>query len=316
MHVSFTAHNPKSNSQSSSDVFNYLSKENENLENKSLLLNNENFFSNDFDVKNNNGSNYEMNDCVSAIDNNLSSRHKSKESSFYILNIAPSQKELKHIDDLSTIILKERGLELSLNSDEIFKQFYFEQKNIVTDTLLKDYASDIMNIYADNMNRDIYVDVNNLPTESETKIFNEETSKQLNEYLKSFNLDDESLGFNEKKEIIEISNFNQIKSNYFEIEYNNQKEILFLSSSKYEIENNKLILDKNYLEQSITNNHLKIKNDLELNKFKVEFKNDWENSKQKFNSLGKINYDLANKDFKNFLTENHQKYFYTKQKNS
>lgn len=312
MHVSFTAHNPKSNSQSSSDVFNYLSKENENLENKSLLLNNENFFSNDFDVKNNNGSNYEMNDCVSAIDNNLSSRHKSKESSFYILNIAPSQKELKHIDDLSTIILKERGLELSSNSDEIFKQYYFEQKNIVTDTLLKDYASDIMNIYAENMNRDIYVDVNNLPTEYETKNFNEETNKQLNEYLKNFNLDDESLGFSEKKEIIEISNFNQIKSNYFEIEYNNQKEILFLSSSKYEIENNKLILDKNYLEQSITKNHLKIKNDLELNKLKLDFKNDWENSKQKFNSLGKINYDLANKDFKNFLTENHQKDFYTK----
>lgn len=312
MHVSFTVHNPKSNSQSSSDVFNYLSKENENLENKSLLLNNENFFSNDFDVKNNNGSNYEMNDCVSAIDNNLSSRHKSKESSFYILNIAPSQKELKHIDDLSTIILKERGLELSSNSDEIFKQYYFEQKNIVTDTLLKDYASDIMNIYAENMNRDIYVDVNNLPTESETKNFNEETNKQLNEYLKNFNLDDESLGFSEKKEIIEISNFNQIKSNYFEIEYNNQKEILFLSSSKYEIENNKLIIDKNYLEQSITNNNLKIKNDLELNKLKLDFKNDWENSKQKFNSLGKINYDLANKDFKNFLTENHQKDFYTK----
>ena len=91
MHVSFTAHNPKVNSQSSSDVFNYLSKENEKLEDKSLLLNNENFFSNDFDIKNNNGSNYKMEDCIISIDNNLSSRHKSKESSFYILNIAPSQ---------------------------------------------------------------------------------------------------------------------------------------------------------------------------------------------------------------------------------
>lgn len=312
MHVSFTAHNPKVNSQSSSDVFNYLSKENEKLEDKSLLLNNENFFSNDFDIKNNNGSNYKMEDCIISIDNNLSSRHKSKESSFYILNIAPSQKELKHIDDLALVVLKERGLELSDSSDDVFKQYFFEQKNIVTDTLLKDYASDIMNIYSENMNRDIYVDVNNLPSESETRKFNEEATKQFDEYLKSFKLDDESLGFVEKVDFVEISNFNELKTNNYEIDYNNEKHNLFLSSSKFEVKDNKLMIDKKYLEQSILSNNLKKEIDLELNKFKVEFKTDWENSKTKFTSLNKVNYDLANKDFKNFLTENHQKNFYTK----
>ena len=87
---------------------------------------------------------------------------------------------------------------------------------------------------------------------------------------------------------------------------------MFLSSSKFEVKDNRLIIDKKYLEQSILSNNLKKDIDLELNKFKVEFKIDWENSKTKFTSLNKVNYDLANKDFKNFLTENQQKNFYTK----
>lgn len=311
MHVSFTSHSIDSGF-SSQGVFNYLSKENETLEDKSLLFNNEHFFSNDFDLENNNSSNHIIDDCINEIDSNVSSFHKTKDASFYILNVAPSQKELHHIEIKAISILEDRGVYYNENSDDESKKYYLEQKNIITDILLKDYTNDLMEVYADNMNREIYSDLNNLPNKNQTDVLNKKTSILFNEHLKELKLDDESLGLVEKVENVEISDFKEIGKNNFELNYKNELHSVFISSDKYKLQDNKIILDKNYLEQTITNNSIKQKLNNDLAKFKIEYKNEWENAKQNNSSLGKVNYDLANKDFKNILTKNKSAEFYTK----
>ena len=249
MHNSFTSHN-SSSGESSVSIFNYLTKERESLNDKSLLLNNENFFSNDFDAVNNNGSDYSKFHCINEIDNNISSSHRSKHSSYYMINTSPSEREIKHLELKAEEILKERGLELNSDATEDFKKYYLEQKNITIDILLKDYINDLMSIYAEDMNREIYVDTKNLPNEYEYKELNKEINKKFEDYLIK-------KGIKCEKEILEKSFITpddcKVKKEFekgsvFSVYSNelNKNVDLYVPNNNFEIIENKIKIEENY----------------------------------------------------------------------
>lgn len=257
MNNSFTSHNANKGGSSSTGTFNYLCKENVSINEHDLSLNNEHFFSNDFDALDNNGSNFTKLFCINEIDNNVSSSHKNNQSSYFILNTSPSKKELEHLENKADEILKERGLELESNSTEDFKKFYEEQKNITVDILLKDYINDLMEIYAENMNREIYVDVNNLPNESEYKNLNKEINEKFEEYLIEIGVKDKSDV--KDKTFISIEKY-KIKSEFekgtiFSIYSDelNKNIDLFVSNNNFEINDNILNIEENYFIEKFEN---------------------------------------------------------------
>ncbi|WP_313384467.1 DUF5712 family protein [Chishuiella sp.] len=306
MYINFNSSNNSSN-KSSKTIFEYLSKENNSLKNKSLLFNNENFFSNDFDVEKNNGSEIEKQFCIDEIDNNLGSRHKDKESNFYILNISPSNKELEHLENKAIEVLKEKGLELKENSSHAFKKYFEEQKNVITDIFLKDYTNDIMIVYADLLNREIYKDLKNLPSERKIKELSKEINKRFQNYLLENKLDEISLGLKKESDFVGISNYKQLDKSRYEFIYNSEKYKLFLSPDKISFAENKLVVDKEYLEDSISYSLKQQEMNLVLDKYKTEFSTVWNSFKE-----NSENNNEANKNFKYYLTENKKYEFYSK----
>jgi len=289
MHVSFNSHNPKINS-SSKGVFEYLSKEND-LENKLLLTNNRNFFSNDFDLVKNNSSNFYENDCVNAINDNTSVNHEfNKESNYYIINIAPSQSELKHLENKAIEVLEYDDIYIDENSTEEQKLFYEEQKNIILDVLLKDYADSMMESYADTMNREIYIDLENLPTRRE----NEKLVKQINIEFNSLLIEKGLVEVQEKEHTIfktfeDKGDFKNGKIfNVFSEELNKSID-LFVSDNSYSIVDNQL-----NVESSIFNNKVDVLKNQE--KEIVFSKNEFINSAENSNYQLVINNKKLNKE--------------------
>lgn len=251
MHVSFNSHNPKSSSSSKS-IFAYLSKENEN-KNDLTLLNNEHFFSNDFKLVSRNDSNYSKEDCIKAIDNNSSKNLKlNKESNYYVLNIAPSENELKHLKQKVIEILEVNEIYLLGDSTQDEIKFFEEQKNITLDILLKDYADNVMENYANEMNREVYVDLENLPSERK----NNELNKLINSEFDSL-LIERGLKQKEEKEYVSFEEYSVKaeldKGNIYTIYINElEQEIdLFVPKNYFINEDNQLKIENNYLKDKV-----------------------------------------------------------------
>ena len=104
MYFNFHSHDTKVGT-SSIDYVNYLEKENihneneNNLELENQLLRESKFFNSEKDSENN-FVGFDKDIVINDIDNNLASRSKS-ESNFYNIDIAPSQKELLHIQKIA-----------------------------------------------------------------------------------------------------------------------------------------------------------------------------------------------------------------------
>ncbi|OXA65331.1 hypothetical protein B0A67_24500 [Flavobacterium aquidurense] len=183
MHVSFTAHDAKS-STSSSNLIEYLDKENQ-LNNINNEVNNyENYFDTNYDSVNSNQK-IDAQDIINNLDSNRGSQ-KLSSSNFYMINISPSKYELQHMEKIAEKELNSRGI--YDNKNEASKLYYNEQKDELMKMQLKLYTKDVMTSYAENFNRDIYVNESKLPNDLEKKSLNLETEKAFKEFLKEKNI--------------------------------------------------------------------------------------------------------------------------------
>jgi hypothetical protein len=183
MHVSFTAHDAKG-STSSSSLVEYLDKENQigNLIDEPKTY--EHFFNGDYDSLNSNQS-IDSQKIINDLDSNRGRRNLN-ESNFYMINISPSKYELQHMENIAEKELQNRGV--VENKNEASKLFYSEQKEELMKMQLKLYTKDVMTNYAENFNREIYVNENKLPNDLEKKSLNEQTEKVFKEFLKERNI--------------------------------------------------------------------------------------------------------------------------------
>lgn len=183
MHVSFTAHDAKS-STSSSNLIEYLDKENQ-LNNVNNEVNNyENYFDTNYDSVNSNQK-IDAQEIINNLDSNRGSQ-KLSSSNFYMINISPSKYELQHMEKIAEKELNSRGI--YDNKNEASKLYYNEQKDELMKMQLKLYTKDVMTSYAENFNREIYVNENKLPNDLEKKSLNLETEKAFKEFLKEKNI--------------------------------------------------------------------------------------------------------------------------------
>lgn len=183
MHVSFTAHDAKS-STSSSNLIEYLDKENQ-LNNVNNEVNNyENYFDTNYDSVNSNQK-IDAQEIINKLDSNRGSQ-KLSSSNFYMINISPSKYELQHMEKIAEKELNSRGI--YDNKNEASKLYYNEQKDELMKMQLKLYTKDVMTSYAENFNREIYVNENKLPNDLEKKSLNLETEKAFKEFLKEKNI--------------------------------------------------------------------------------------------------------------------------------
>lgn len=132
MHVSFKAHDPKNFSTSSAGMLEYLTKEEQSVEQAR-------FYNNERD-------NIKFEEAVKGIDENKGV-HGNKVSKFYMINISPSKKELEHIDKLASDIAKDYPKE---NREQV--------KAMAYEKMLKEYTTKVMDDYAKNFNRGKTVD--------------------------------------------------------------------------------------------------------------------------------------------------------------
>jgi hypothetical protein len=210
MHISFSAHNAKSNS-SSSNLIEYLDKENQIENNLNEVKSYESFFNTDYDSINSN-QNLNTNYIINELDNNRGSQ-KLDSSNFYMINISPSQDEMNLMEKLAKEELEKRGIDETKN--EASKIFYNEQKNELMKMQMKLYTQNVMVEYANNFNREIYCNEDKLPNDSEKEILKTESEKKFNEYLNEKNIfiptKKESIP-NESKEWIKTNNIKEIES--------------------------------------------------------------------------------------------------------
>ena len=292
MYFNFHSHDTKVGT-SSIDYVNYLEKENihneneNNLELENQLLRESKFFNSEKDADNN-FIGFDKDIVINDIDNNLASRSKT-ESNFYNIDIAPSQKELLHIQNIAEEELKNRGIQKG--NDEFSQANYEAHKNELIEQQLREYTSDVMKQYAESFNRDIYVNEDKLPNKQEKKEILSDTEKIYNE---AFLKDSFNELYKEKKEQSKIesySNFSEIKQQEKTITAkikldNKQYDIeipkaLVLNAKdekgNFKFENNEVKLPENFYKEKIEDLR-KRDNTIELNhtfkEEKVSKKND------------------------------------------
>ena len=184
MYVSITNHKPTNTNSSVAIVVDYLDKENK-VPNEDGLFLKEEFFNSDF-----NSANLEQeidkNKIISDLNSNRGTR-KESESNFYMLNIAPSPNELKHMEKIAEDKLKENRIYKD-NSPPASTIFFNEQKDQLMKMQIKFYVKDVMTEYASNFNREIFVDESKLPSNYENQILNKEVEVEFNKLLKEKNI--------------------------------------------------------------------------------------------------------------------------------
>lgn len=212
MHISYTAHDANSSS-SCSNLIEYLDKENQIFNNIHDIKKYEQFFNSEYDSINSDLK-IDTRDIINNLDNNKGTQ-KLSSSNYFMLNISPSQDELRHMEKLAVEELEKRGLFENINDTS--KNIYFiEQKNELMKMQLKLYTKDVMTEYAKNFNREIFADESKLPNDKENKILKSETEKLYTEYLKKNNIDlktKKDISLYEKKEYITLNNVEIIKDN-------------------------------------------------------------------------------------------------------
>lgn len=266
MYFKFHAHDTTKGT-SSTDYVNYLEKENlENIkelnpEEENQVLRESKFFNSEKDIDNN-FVGFDKDNVIKDIDENLSNRSKT-DANFYKLDIAPSYKELLHIQKIAEEELKNRGIEKG--DDDFSKANYEIHKNELIEQQLREYTSDVMKQYAENFNREIYVNEDKLPNTSEKKQILSDTEKIYNDtFLKNtFNeLHKEKKG---QSKIESYSNFSEIKQQEKTITAkikldNKQYDIeipkaLVLNSKdekgNFKFENNEVKLPENFYKEKV-----------------------------------------------------------------
>lgn len=266
MYINFISHNTEKSS-SSSNVFHYLEKENEmsKLKNETLILEGrddevnknleEYFFNQDFDINNQlDDPNGKINiwEAIEGIDNNRGTQNLSS-SNFYMLNISPSERELKHMENLAEQELNRRGLfwENCKGNSET-ESYYQEQKDQLMKAQMKIYTKEMMEEYARSMNREIYAHQDRLPSNEERKTLQPEIDRRYNKMLVEKGLK-ERIG----NEYILVSCDKKIPSNIegvntYIFKYNGEEQIIYATQNKVkEIGENTLAIDKQYLENKI-----------------------------------------------------------------
>lgn len=263
MHVKIVSHDA-SKSQSSSNIIQYLDKENEKkkIENEHLILEEkeeeinpnsvEYFFNQDYNPYDLEDPNSKVNvyEASSKLDANRGTQNLSA-SNFYMLNISPSQQELEHMQMIALDELKNRGLVLeNIEGDQTALDFYNEQKDQLMKIQMKLYTQDIMEEYARLMDREIYANQDALPTDAERKDMKPLIEERYNQFLKEKGI---QLG-KEKSE----NDFTSLDKFKVKQEYPHGKiftfysaEIdknidLFVPEGNYIIEADKLLIDDEY----------------------------------------------------------------------
>ena len=203
MHISYTAHLPANSGTSSSNLIEYLDKENQIDFNNDEIKGHESFFNSEYDSQN---PQLEMNtsDVIEALDTNRGSQ-KLSSSNFYMINVSPSYDEIEQMEKNAIQELEERGL--SSTSDGNQKVVFDDQKDELIKMQLKLYTKDLMKEYAISMNRDLYVDEEKVPNENEKKQLQVETDKIFNDYLQELGIEIET-----KKEEIKSNKWVELNS--------------------------------------------------------------------------------------------------------
>ncbi|PXW07100.1 hypothetical protein C8D70_12315 [Chryseobacterium sp. CBTAP 102] len=291
MYSNFKSHDVNS-STSSTNIFHYLDKENQQkeresqkkiLEEKGLeiesneegsetgfnseepgepaqkieealqgLNGKEHFFNQDFNPYDLNDPNSKISvqQAIQGIDGNRGTKSL-KESNFYMFNLAPSQKELKHLEDIAISELESRGLILDDIKDKPEAlEFYNEQKDQLMKLQIKLYTQKVMDEYARLMDREIYANQEDLPKDKERRQMKPEIEKRYKAFLqeKGIKLEDdkpESAFLNiERFKIKQEYDHGKIFTLYSE---ELEKNIdLFVPENKYKVENDKLFISEEY----------------------------------------------------------------------
>lgn len=319
MYINFVAHNTEKSS-SSLGVFQYLEKENEEekLKNQYLILegrgeevnNNleEFFFNQDFDISNqDNDPNGKINlyEASEQIDKNRGSQNLSS-SNFYMINISPSQYELKHMENIAEQELERRGLKFeNCQGNEIALEYYQEQKDQLMKAQMKIYTKDVMEMYARDMDREIYAYQDKLPNNTERKEMQPEIEDRFDKFLIDNGIKEREDNEYELVEFEKKVETGIIGGQTYVFQYNGKEEQMFFPNSKIKlVGENTLAIDKEYL-----NEKLEEKKDKELGIYnddriilKVQIDKEVQNSTQI--TLKPNGYDnevklwVNNKDFK------------------
>ncbi len=249
MFINFTSHSTEKGT-SSSDLFNYLEKENSVLGTGSAELKEEEFFFNqnmNLEILRNADSRISMSEAIQQIDENRGTQNL-KSSNFYMLNVSPSEKELKHLEMIAISELEKKGLVLSQieNNSELLS-FYNEQKDELMRMQMKMYAQEVMKVYADEMNREVYSNQDALPNNKQRKEMKPIIENEWNKFL-------QEKGIIEIKEIekIEIPLESEVtgsskKGRFFNIE----NEKIFIPNDLIKQNENSISVNKEFLDRQI-----------------------------------------------------------------
>lgn len=261
MYINITSHEAKK-SQSSSNIFLYLDKENQEQKLKNEILEGkedeinpnsvEYFFNQDYNPYdlNDENSRVDIYEASEKIDKNRGTQNLSS-SNFYMLNVSPSEKELKHMEKIAEDELDSRGLKYEECKDnEVALEFYEEQKDQLMKLQMKLYTKDLMNEYAKHMDREIYANQESLPSNAERKEMQPEIDKRYNEFL-------EEQGLREKigKDYILVHYDKKVDTeigNIYNFQYQGKEEEIFATQDKVkEISGNLLAIEKSYFENKL-----------------------------------------------------------------
>lgn len=316
MYLNIISHNVKK-SQSSSNVFLYLDKENldEKLKNQSLILEGredeinpnsvEHFFNQDFDPYKleDENSKIDVYTAIEKIDKNRGTQNLSS-NNFYMLNISPSEKELQHMESIAEEELKDRGLIYEeCKKDENTLAFYLDQKDQLMKLQMKLYTRDVMEEYARHMDREIYANQEALPSNAERKMMQPEIDKRYQEFL-------EEKGVREKigNDYLLLNFDKKVSSeigNTYTFKYNGQEEVVFAKQDKVkEISSNLLAIEKTYFESKLQEEKDKKAGIYNDEKIKLKVQIDKETANSTMITFKPDNYNqeiklwLNNKDFK------------------
>jgi hypothetical protein len=231
MHISFTAHNTSASS-SSSNLINYLEKENQ------LQESNEKFFNSEYSCDSPSNA-IEGSKVFSDIDSNRGSQNFDS-SNFYMLNISPSADELAHMEKLAIVELSKRGLNEYSNRES---SYYQDQKEELMKIQMKLYTKDLMNEYATNFGREIHCNEDMLPNTAQKKELNLETTKIYDQYLKENGIEIKPHQETKSSLWIEINNIeikeDKGKSLLIEMDLGNQgKATVFIPKTAVQLQEN------------------------------------------------------------------------------
>lgn len=261
MYLNIISHNAK-NYQSSSNVFLYLDKENqqEKLHHQNLISEGradeinpntvEHFFNQNFNP-------YDLNDVNSKIDvyqasemidKNRGSKSLSS-SNFYMINVAPSEQELEHMKSIAVDELKNRGLNFDdCKYEPTALEFYNEQLDQLMKLQMKLYTNDLMDMYAKQMDREIYANQESLPSNAERKAMQPEVEKRYQEFLEEQGLK-EKVGNSYSIINFEKKLYTNIEgASTYIINHQGEEMAIFVPKDKVkEINSNSVAIQKEYL---------------------------------------------------------------------